>query len=275
MSTEHSPAAAATEGTSPGPSAPRCTAQAGPAPRVHRVLAHARFETRVMLSNGEQLLVSLMLPLMVLVGLWMVPIGRIEGVDPIRTALAAAVCAAIIATALTSQSIQTGFDRRNGVLRWIASTPLGRDGYLAGKIIATLLIHALQLIVLGIAATVLGWRPDSPAVLGVLPVGLLGAIAFGAIGLLIAGTLRTEGVLAASNGLLVLLIAAGGVITPVSSVPRFLAGLLDLLPSGALAELMRACLAEGRFSIGSVVVLLGWAAAMVAAVVRWFRWTSS
>lgn len=247
----------------------------GPAPASRRILSHAAFETKVMLANGEQLIVAILLPVMVLIGMRLVPLGRLEGVEPIRTALAAAICSAIIATALTSQSIQTGFDRRNGVLRWIASTPLGRDGYLAGKIIALFVVQALQMLVLGVLALILGWRPGPLELLAVLPVWVLGTIAFGALGMLIAGTLRTEGVLAASNGLLVLFIAAGGVITPVSSAPRFLAGLVGLLPSGALGELLRACLADGRFTIGSVIVLMLWAVAMVAAVIRWFRWTSA
>lgn len=244
-----------------------------PAPAIRRVLAHAGLETRILLSNGEQLTVAVVLPAMVLFGLWLLPLGRLDGVPAIDTAVAATLATALISTSFTSQAIITGFDRRNGVLRWVATTPLGRGGYLAGKILATLATHVLQIVVLGLIAVLIGWRPDLLGLLGAVPVWLAGTVAFGALGLLVAGTLRTEAVLAVSNLVFLLLVAVGGVTFPASSYPRILGGLVDLLPSGALGGLMRACLASGPFSPGSALVLLIWAVAGVLAVVRWFRWT--
>lgn len=268
---------AAAPSTSPAPSggtaaAPRVPR---PAPALRRILSHARFETRVLLSNGEQLMVAIALPAMVMVGLWLLPVGRLEGAPAIDTAVAATFATGLISTSFTSQAIMTGFDRRNGVLRWIATTPLGRSGYLAGKILATLTTHVLQVVVLGVLGLVLGWRPEIAGLAALVPVWLVGTVAFGALGLLVAGLLRTEAVLAVANLVFVLLVAVGGVAFPTTSFPRILGGLADLLPSGALGELMRACLAGGPFSPGSAVVLLLWAAAGVAAVVRWFRWTDA
>ena len=254
--------------------APTLAEGPAPAPRSRRVLAHAALEARTLLTNGEQLMVAIVLPALVLVGLRLLPVGRLDGVAPIDTAIAATLATALVSTSFTSQAIQTGFDRRNGVLRWVATTPLGRDGYLAGKVLATLLVHVLQVIVLGTVALVLGWRPGIGGLLGAVPVWLLGTIAFGALGLLLAGRLRTEGVLAGANLVFVLFVVAG-IAFPVSQYPRFVRGLVDLLPSGALGELLRACLAGGPVSVGSVVVLLVWAAGGTAAVVRWFRWTDA
>ncbi len=266
--------------TAPTPSAapaPSDDAPSGPrpAPPLRRILSHAGLEARVLLSNGEQLMVAIALPAMVLVGLWLLPVGRLEGTPAIDTAVAATFATALISTSFTSQAIVTGFDRRNGVLRWIATTPLGRGGYLAGKILATLTTHLLQVIVLGALALVLGWRPELAGLAALIPVWLVGTVAFGALGLLVAGLLRTEAVLAVANLVFVLLVAVGGVAFPTASFPRIVSGLADLLPSGALGELMRACLADGPFTVGSAVVLLLWAAAGVAAVVRWFRWTDA
>lgn len=245
-----------------------------PAPALRRILRHAAFEARILLSNGEQLMVAIILPVLVLVGLRLLPVGGIAGVAPIDSAVAATAGTALISTSFTSQAIQTGFDRRGGVLRWIATTPLGRDGYLAGKIIATLGLHVLQVLVLGGIALALGWRPAAPGLLAAVPVWLLGTVAFGALGLLVAGTLRTEAVLALSNILFMLFVAVGGIALPPASYPRILRGLVDLLPSGALGELLRASLAGTAFSWGSVVVLLLWAVGGSFAVSRWFRWTS-
>jgi ABC-2 type transport system permease protein len=246
-----------------------------PAPAHRRILAHAALESRILLTNGEQLMVAILMPAMVLVALRLLDVGRVPGVDPINSAVAATAATALMATSFTSQAIQTGFDRRAGVLRWIATTPLGRDGYLAGKILATLAVHVVQVVVLGVLALALGWRPGIGGLLLTVPVWLIGTVAFGALGLLLAGTLRTEAVLAGSNVVFVLLIAAGGVIVPPTSYPRFVGGVVDLLPSGALAELLRATLAGSAFSPGSLVVLVLWAAVAVFAVVRWFRWTSA
>src|SRR5690606_4709976 len=123
------------------------------------------------------------------------PLGRIPGVPSVDTAVAATFATALISTSFTSQAILTGFDRRNGVLRWVATTPLGRGGYLAGKILATLTTHVLQVVVLGVIALAIGWRPELLGLLAAVPVWLVGTVAFGALGLLVAGTLRTEAVL--------------------------------------------------------------------------------
>ena len=119
---------------------------AGPASPARRILAHTRLETRALLTNGEQLMVAIALPAMVLIGLRLLPVGRLEGIAPVDTAVAATLATALVSTSFTSQAIQTGFDRRNGVLRWVATTPLGRDGYLAGKVLATLLVHVVQVL---------------------------------------------------------------------------------------------------------------------------------
>lgn len=107
-----------------------------------------------------------------------------------------------------------------------------------------------------------------------VPVWLVGTVAFGSLGLLVAGTLRTEAVLAVANVLFVLFVAVGGIALPSAGFPRILRGLVDLLPSGALGELLRACLAGAPFAWGSAVVLVAWAVIGSLLVVRYFRWTS-
>lgn len=248
---------------------------AGPSPAPVRILHHALFEARILLTNGEQLMVAILLPIGVLVGLVLVPLGRLPGIDPIDTAVAATAATALVSTCFTSQAIQTGFDRRGGVLRWIATTPLGRSGYVAGKILATLLVHLVQAVAIGAAALLLGWRPELVGLLAAVPVWLAGTVAFGSLGLLLAGTLRTEAILALSNIVFVVLVAAGGIAVPPASYPPLLRAVVELLPSSALAELLRAALAGAPFSPGAAVVLLVWAVLGVVLVTRSFRWTSA
>jgi hypothetical protein len=70
----------------------------------------------------------LWLPL-VLVGMATAPFLGLEtgGVSRIDFATPGVLALAVVSSAFTSQAIATAFDRRNGVLRMLATTPLGRS----------------------------------------------------------------------------------------------------------------------------------------------------
>jgi ABC-2 type transport system permease protein len=245
------------------------------APAATRVLAQGRFETLAVLRNGEQLLVTLIIPVVALIALGrssFIDIGtggaaRIDVVTPGVLGLA------VMAGSMTSQAIATAFDRRNGVLRLLATTPLGRGGLLAGKAVAVLAVAAVQVIAVGVVALVLGWRPDPAGIAPALLALVLGVAAFTALALLLAGTLRAEAVLAAANLLLVLLAVVGGVVLPVSDLPGWWADVAVRLPPGALGEALRTALVDGGFPAVHLLVLAGWTVLLGAGVRRWFRWS--
>jgi ABC-2 type transport system permease protein len=244
----------------------------GAAPAARRVLAQARFDVTAMLRNGEQLLLTLVLPMLVLVGL-----ARTSAIDlgagrQVDLAAPGVLALAVMSTAFTGQAIATGFDRRAGLLRLLGVTPLGRSGLLAGRVVAVLAVEALQVVVLGGVALGLGWRPRGAGLLPAVVTLLLGTAAFVALGLLLAGTLRAEAVLAAANLVWVLLLAGGGVVVPAEKLGA-LSGVATALPSGALGEAMRASLAGGQWPVSEWLVLAAWLAAASAATSRWFRWT--
>jgi ABC-2 type transport system permease protein len=245
---------------------------AAPAPR--RVLAQAGFETRAILRNGEQLLVTIVLPVLLLVGLVETSLvgldtGGVRRVDFVTPGVLALAC---LSTAFTSQAIATAFDRRNGVLRLLATTPLGRGGLLAGKVLGVLAVEAVQVVVIGAVALALGWQLDVAGVPAALGAGLLGTAAFTALALLLAGTLRAEGVLAVANLVLVLLVVAGGLLVPPAQLPGPLAHVAAFLPSGALGEALRGALLGTGLPALPVMVLLGWTAALGWGAARLFRW---
>ena len=83
---------------------------------------NARTEARLMLRNGEQLLVTLVLPALLLVGMTrstLVSIGT-GGAARVDVLAPSVLALAVMTTAFTSQAIATAFDRRNGVLRLLA-----------------------------------------------------------------------------------------------------------------------------------------------------------
>lgn len=242
------------------------------APAAQRVRAQARFEALTMLRNGEQLLVSVVLPAMVLLGLTLatfVPLGTGRRVD---LAVPGVLALAVVSSAFTGQAIGTGFDRRYGVLRLLGATPLGRGGLVTAKSLAVLVVVAIQVVVLGVLGVALGWHPHWSGVPSAVATLLLGTWAFVALALLLAGTLRAEGVLALANLVWVALLALGGVVVSTARLPEGLREVVRLLPSGALGDAMRAALAAGRADLTSWLVLLLWGAAATALAARLFRW---
>ncbi len=236
-----------------------------------RVLSRAGFETRTLLANGEQLLVSVLLPCLVLAGL---ALGSVPDLGPgprADLATAGALALAVVSTAFTGQAISTGFDRRAGVLRLLGTTPLGRGGLLAAKGVAVLSVLALQVVLLGALGAALGARPDAGGILPTLVSLLLGSAAFVALALLLAGTLRAEAVLAVANLAWVLLLGLG-VLAPTDQLPGGLATVAALLPSGALGDAVRLSFVDGAWPWSQWAVLVAWAVVGGLLTRRFFRW---
>lgn len=244
------------------------------APPARRVVTQATFEARTLLRNGEQLLVSVILPVLVLVGMATAPFLGIAtgGASRIDFAAPGVLALAVVSSAFTSQAIGTAFDRRNGVLRLLATTPLGRGGLLAGKALAVLAVLVVQLVVLGVVAAGLGWTPDLAGLVPAALALLLGTACFTALAMLLAGTVRAEGVLAIANLVWILLVVGGGLVVPPDRLGP-LGPVATVLPSGALGEALRSSLLEGILPGGPLLVLAAWTVAAALAAARWFRWS--
>jgi ABC-2 type transport system permease protein len=239
-----------------------------PAPgrgRIGRMLAtHARTEALLTLRNSEQILLTLLIPLALLAGLTLLeifalPEPRIDSVTPRIFALA------VMSSAFTGQAIALGFDRRYGVVKRLAATALPRWLLLVGRTSAALVVVLVQLVVLGVVAAVLGWSPSAAGIGWAIVLVLLGTLSFGALGVLLGGALKAEVVLALANLVWFVLLLAGGIVIPATSMPGPLAEIVTFLPSGALAEGMNTALVDGAAPGWSVfATLVGWGA--VAAV---------
>lgn len=236
-----------------------------------RVLAQGRYEAGILLRNGEQLLVSLVLPLIALVALVHSPYPELD--EPRIAVVAPGVLAlVVVSTAFTGQAIQTGFDRRYGVLRLLGTTPLGRGGLLAGKGLAVLGVLLGQLLVVAAVAVTLGWWPELVGIPVTVVSVALGSAAFVSLALLLAGSLRAEAVLALANLAWVLLAGVGGLLLPATLLPAPLTEVVRWLPSGALGDALRAGLLGGDVPWLPWLVLVGWTVLLGAAAARLFRW---
>jgi ABC-2 type transport system permease protein len=245
----------------------------GAAPLPRMIAAQTAFETKMLLRNGEQLLLTVVIPSLLLVLFSTVDIidtGDGRAVDFLAPGVLAL---AVMSTAFTGQAIATGFERRYGVIKRLGASPLPRSGLLMGKIGGLLVVELMQVLVIGAVGLTLGWRPhwSVPAVAGALLALLLGTFAFASLGLFLAGVLRAEATLAAANLVYLLLMAGGAVVLPADAYGG--AGhALTWLPSGALGEAMRAALTHGDLAVGSLLVLACWGALGTLLTAKTFTW---
>lgn len=233
-----------------------------PAPGAARPLrmlrAHTRVEALLILRHGEQALLTLIIPLALLIGLSTLHIGslpepRVDSVVPRVLALA------VMSTAFTGQAIALGFDRRYGVIKRLSATALPRWTLISGRVLAALLVVALQSAVIGITALLLGWGPSLTGLLPAVGLLVLGTLTFGAAGVLVGGAFRAEIVLALANAIWFVLLLAGGLALPVADLPGPVGLIASLLPSGALAESLDAALLHGSMpGAQPILVLLVW-----------------
>jgi ABC-2 type transport system permease protein len=240
---------------------------------VSVLLAQLKSELRVIARNSEQLLVIIGIPTILLVFFSQVnvlPRGDQNAVDFLLPGILAL---AVMSTAMVSLGIATGFERSYGVLKRLGATPLGTRRLVLAKSLAVVLVEVVQLLVLIGVGLILGWRGDLGAVAPVVGAVLLGTLAFAGIGLTLAGTLRGEVNLAAQNGLYLVLLLIGGIMFPLDSLPNWLQVPAQLLPSSALADVMRGALTETSLNGGTAwIVLAVWALVAPATAAKFFRW---
>jgi ABC-2 type transport system permease protein len=238
-------------------------------------LAQAGMELRMTARRGENVLVTIVVPAVVLVFFTAFPVVDTGSGNAVGFVLPGVLALAVISTSLVNLGIATAYERSYGVLKRLGGTPLPRSGLIAAKIAAVAVIELIQLVLLlAIAAGLLGWRPSAATDLPILVVALVaGTAAFAGLGLLMAGTLRAEATLAGANGLFVLFLLVGGVVVPVDRLPTVLADLARILPADVLSEALRIALgASEAAATGPLLILIGWAIVTVAAAIARFRW---
>lgn len=238
---------------------------------IGRTLAMARAELVLTLRRGESLLVVAGIPVGILLFFSTVDVLPHGTADPVDFLVPGVLGLSVISSAMTSLGIATGFERQSGVLRRLGTTPLGRGGLFAAKAIATLLVVALQVVVVAVVAAGLGWRPRPHAGLAAVVLAL-GLLAFAGLGFLLAGRLRAEVNLAAANGLFLLFLLLGGIVVPPAELPDGLAALAGILPAEPFVASLRAALDGAAPATGSLVTLVVWSVAACALAALTFRW---
>jgi ABC-2 type transport system permease protein len=247
----------------------------GAAPLPKMVAAQAGLELRGLVRNGEQLLLTLIIPVLLLVVFSseaLISVGRGSRIGFIAPGILAL---AVMSTSFTSLAIGTGFERRYGVLKRLGATPLSRGGLVAAKALTVLAVEAGQVVLIAVVSATLGWNPvvTAVSVISALLVIVAGSAAFSGLAMLMAGTLRAEATLAAANLVYLVLLGIGGVVFPLAKFPAAVRPALRLLPSGAMSDGLRAVLRYGAgLPVRDLLVLAGWAIVGIGLAARFFRW---
>ena len=252
---------------------PAGTFSPDPRPSTVQKMLAAQYglELKLLLRNGEQLLLTMFIPITLLIGLTLLPLGSF-GAHRVGVFVPAIMALAVISTAFTGQAIAVAFDRRYGALKRLGATALPVWGIIAGKSLAVVTVVFLQALLLGGIGLALGWRPNPLGLLLGAVVIALGTAGFAAMGLLLGGTLRAEIVLAVANLLWFVFAGLGALTLETSAIPRGLAWVARLTPSGALTEALTRAMSLSVDWFG-IAVLAAWGAVSALAALRWFRFT--
>lgn len=246
-----------------------------PAPAWRATVAQTAMELRLTSRRGENLLVTIVIPVVLLVFFAAVSVIPIPSGTAVEFLLPGILALAVISTAMVNLGIATAYERYYGVLKRLGGSPLSRGGLVTAKALSILAIEALQVVLLVAIATLgFGWSPGPGASLPLAVLGfLLGTAAFAGIGLAMAGTLRAEATLAAANGLFLVFLLLGGIVLPIDHLPAPLEALARIMPASPLADVLRIGLgADAGDALEPLAVLTAWAIGAVAVAVRAFRW---
>ena len=222
------------------------------------------------LRRGESLLLTVGIPVGLLVFFSTVAVLSVPGVRRVDFVTPGILSLCVLSTSMVSLGIATGFERGYGVLKRLYVTPLGRGRLLTAKVNGVLVVEVLQVAVVCVVAALLAWHPHATPVTVACAVAacVVATVAFGGIGLALAGRLRAEANLAAANGLYLVLLLTSGMVVPLAKLPRGVADVARLLPSAALTSALRGALAHAVVpSASQWAVLAAWAvgAAVIAA----------
>ena len=235
--------------------------------------SQVRQELTIMARNGEQLLLLIGIPLLLLVFFSQtdfLPTGNQNAIDFLMPGVLAL---AIMSTAMVSLGIATGYERSYGVLKRLGTTPLGTKRLVTAKIIATCCIEIVQLTLLIIVGFLFGWNPTHIDYLKIFLILLIATSCFGGIGLTLAGRLRAEVNLAAQNGLYLLFMLFGGVVVSTDELPKQVDAVAQILPSALLSQILRDIFNNATLNLISVFGLCGWAVAACGIAAISFKWS--
>ncbi|MEV3922810.1 ABC transporter permease [Actinomadura coerulea] len=163
--------------------------------------------------------------------------------------------------------------RERGILRRMSTTPVRPGSLLAAQIVlhfAAALGSALLVIAVGRIAFGVALPGQVPGYLLALLFGALSALALGAAVTAVTPTTKATTVVGSVVFFPAMFLA--GVWVPVQAMPDLLQDVVEYFPFGAASQALNQAAEGGWPDRAHLGVTAGWAAVLIAAAVRWFRW---
>ena len=239
-------------------------------------LHQLRAEQLVFWRSREASLFIFLVPLLLFLLLGSVYSGKIYGVPAPQALLAGLVGYGCANTSVAGLAIQLVIRREGGILNRLRATPLPASTYVAALLASTLVVFALQTIVLFLMGRVLYGTPLPHAIGSLVLAVVFGAAAFAAIGVAAASLIRSaEGSSAVVNFILLPMAFLTGSFGPTRHYPSFLRAIGDVLPLKYFIEIMNAVYLRNDAlwtKPAAIAVLAGWGATGLVVAALKFRW---
>jgi ABC-2 type transport system permease protein len=243
-----------------------------------RLLRHElAAQIRLYVRSRELAFFTFLLPIVIFILLGSVyGEDTIDGVKGSRYLLAGMLGYGVVATVFAGLSIVLVIRRESGVLKRLRATPLPAPVYIAAMLATFLLAFGLEVVCLVLLARALFDVAFPAHALSLALTLALGAAAFAALGVGLAGVVRSaEGSSAVVNAIYLPMAFLSGAFFSPHSFPEFLRAIADVLPLTYLIRLVRDVMLHGQeiwSDAGAVAVVAAWGAVGVLAALRWFRW---
>lgn len=240
---------------------------------ARQILKQTQYELLLTLRRGENVLITLIVPVMLLIFFTSLNILPTANGSAINFLLPGILALAVMAAGMVNLGIATAYERYYGVLKRLGASPLPRSGLIIAKVISILVLEVVQVALLvGVAILLYHWQPAGSPLLSLLSIAL-GTVTFAALGLAMAGALRAEITLAGANALFLLFVLLGGGILPLAHLPAPLAAVSQILPAAALTQALQVTMTNGGDFPGTALLILAiWTVVILAVAIRTFKW---
>lgn len=166
--------------------------------------------------------------------------------------------------------------RMKNLLKRLVASPMRKREYLLAQVIARMIFLAPEVIIpFSFGVLVIG-MPINGSLLDVAVVSIVGALAFGAIGLLTASRARTiEAISGVLNLAMLPMWILSGVFFSSSNFPDAVQPFVQALPLTALVDSFRAVVLDGAPLVAirnELLLLTGWTVVTFGLALRLFRW---
>ena len=235
-----------------------------------------RMQQLMFWRNRESAVFVFVFPPMLFLLLGAVYDGTIDGVPAADRLLVGMLGYGCANTAFGGLAITLVVRRELGILKRLRATPLPAGTYLAAVLVSTLLVFFLQMLVTVALGVLLYDAQGAESWLAVVPVVLLGGIAFAGLGFGVASLIRSaEGSSAVVNLIILPMAFLSGSFGPTSGYPQVLQTIADVLPLTYLIDLIEGAYLSGDHMTDdptAVAVLVAWGVAGYAVAAKRFGW---